>query len=102
MQVNKTNNVIFLKNAESNIIDEAIVVLKENVKINNLRFGEEKNENKKINILREAEVIVNNKLTEQNVEFEKYKIEKLQKKNRNLKIANILLIIGVLAVFIIK
>ena len=29
MQINKTNNVIFLKDLESNIIQEAFVVLKE-------------------------------------------------------------------------
>ena len=32
MQINKTNNVIFLKDVESNVIQEAFVVLKENDK----------------------------------------------------------------------
>lgn len=102
MQVNKTNNVIFLKNVESNIIDEAFVILKENVKLNKLKENERKIENKKINILKEAELIVNHKLTEQNVKFEKYKVEKLEKKNRILKVMNVLLIVGILAVSIIK
>lgn len=102
MQVNKTNNIVFLKNVESNIIDEAIVILKDNIEIDKLKEKEEKNENKKINILKEAEVIINHKLTEQNVKFEKYKVKKLEKKNRILKVINTLLIIGTLAVFIIK
>ena len=76
MQVNKTNNIVFLKNVESNIIDEAIVILKDNIQIH--------------------------KLTEQNAKFEKYKVKKLEKKNRILKIINALLLIGTLAVLIIK
>ena len=35
MQINKLNNIVFLKDLESNIIEEAFVVLKEKVKINN-------------------------------------------------------------------
>ncbi len=102
MQVNKTNNIVFLKNVESNIIDEAIVILKDNIQIDKLKENEEKSENKKINILKEAEVIINHKLTEQNAKFEKYKVKKLEKKNRILKIINALLLIGTLAVLIIK
>lgn len=37
MQTNKTNNIIFLKDVESNIIDEAIVILKDNIKLNDLK-----------------------------------------------------------------
>jgi len=102
MQVNKTNNVIFLKNVESNIIDEAIVILKENIKMDKFKLDDEKNESKKVNILKEAEMIVNHNLKQQDVNFEKYKVEKLKKKNRNLKIINILLIISALAILIIK
>ena len=101
MQVNKTNNVIFLKNVESNIIDEAIVILKENIKMDKFKLDDEKNESKKVNILKEAEMIVNHNLKQQDVNFEKYKVEKLKKKNRNLKIINILLIISALAIVII-
>lgn len=102
MQVNKTNNIVFLKNVESNIIDEAIVILKDNIEIDKLKENEEKPENKKINILKEAEVIINHKLAEQNTKFEKYKVKKLEKKNRILKVINALLVIGTLVVFIIK
>lgn len=102
MQVNKTNDVIFLKNVESNIIDEAIVILKENVKTNKVKVNEEKSEKNEINILKEAEVIVNHKLKEQNIKFEQYKVEKLEKKNKILKIINVLLIVGTLITFITK
>ena len=33
MQLEKVNNIIFLKNIESNIIQEAFIVLKDNYKI---------------------------------------------------------------------
>ena len=52
MQTNKANNVIFLKNTESNIIEEAFLILKENVKINDFKDNKE---NKKIDVLKEAE-----------------------------------------------
>ena len=45
MQINKTDNVIFLKDVESNIIDEAFIILKKNVKFSD-------NENKHINKLK--------------------------------------------------
>ena len=44
MQISKTENVIFLKDVESNLIQEAFIILKENVK-----FEEKKNCNSKIN-----------------------------------------------------
>ena len=37
MQINKLNNIVFLKDLESNIIEEAFVVLKEKVKINDIK-----------------------------------------------------------------
>ena len=56
MQVNKTNQMVFLKNVESNIIKDAWIMLRENVSY--------KEKNKKtfdeIDILREAENLINN------------------------------------------
>ena len=39
MQLNKLNNIVFIKKPESNIIEEAFIVLKDNVKINDFSFN---------------------------------------------------------------
>lgn len=95
-------NMIILKSLPSNIIDEAIIILKENVKIK-----EEEKENKKINektnkkenkkenknsninskeenekyIIKEAELIVNNYVEKIETKDEK----KTNKKEKNIK-----------------
>ena len=49
MQVNKTNNIVFLKNVESNLIEEAVVILKNGVTLNNnLKEKTNKKEEKNI------------------------------------------------------
>lgn len=96
MQLNKLDNVIFLKNVESNIIEEAIIVLKENIKIKDFD-NKYKNLNEKINVLKETEMLINNELQINDLNFEKYKLEKLNKKYKFLKIINIFLIIVVFA-----
>lgn len=103
MQINKLNNIIFLKNTESNIIEEAFVVLKENIKLNEYIHNEEyKNEkNNNIDILKEAEILVNSKIDESNIKYEKFRLKKIEKKYKRLKILNLILIISVLIEFII-
>lgn len=98
MQINKTDNVIFLKDVESNIIDEAFIVLKKNVK-----FSE--NENKyinklKIDALKEAEMIINERLEKDKNSYEKFKILKLNRKVKLLKWANIVLLTILIISFI--
>lgn len=101
MQINKLNNIIFIKEPESNIIDEAFVILKDNIKINDFSFN---NINpfklEKIDIQKEAENIINKEIEEKNIEYEKFKLKKLEKKNKRLKVFNILTII--LAIIFIK
>lgn len=99
MQINKTNNVIFLKDVESNIIQEAFVVLKENVIIES--DDKIKKEIKPINVLKEAEIIINQEIDKNKFKFDKYKILKLQRKLKIQKIFNILSVIA-LIIFIIK
>ncbi len=99
MQTNKANNVIFLKNTESNIIEEAFLILKENVKINDFKDNKE---NKKIDVLKEAESLINEKIKESNLKFEKFKIEKLEKKIKILKISNIIFVIAVIISIILN
>ena len=103
MQVNKTNNIVFLKNVESNLIEEAVVILKNGVTLNNnLKEKTNKKEEKNINILKEAELIVNQKIKENDIKFEKYKMNKLKKKIKILKFINSILILLGTIIFFIK
>ena len=78
MQISKTNNVIFLKDVESNIIKEAFIVLNDNVRFENQ--AQEKvisNVNKTIDVLKEAELLINEEISKKDWDFEKYKLIKL-------------------------
>lgn len=101
MQLNKLNNIIFIKRPESNIIEEAFIILKDNVKINDFSCN---NINTfkldQIDIQKEAENIINREIQEQTIEYEKFKFKKLEKKNRRLVLINFLTII--LAIIFIK
>ena len=80
METSKLKNMVVLKNLPSNIVDEAIIVLKTNKKVKKLKKIEKnkkkvENENDKKDkeyILKEAEMIVNNYIS---------KIENNDKKN---------------------
>ena len=99
MQINTTENVIFLKDVESNIIEEAFIILKENVK---LKFFRKNGNMNNINVLKEAESLINQELHFNKLQFEKFKIEKLNKKIKLLKITNLINIIILLYFFFIK
>lgn len=99
MQINTTENVIFLKDVESNIIEEAFIILKENVK---LKFFRKNGNMNNINVLKEAENLINQELHFNKLQFEKIKIEKLNKKIKLLKITNLINIIILLYFFFIK
>lgn len=91
MQINKLNNIVFLKDLESNIIEEAFVVLKDNVNLNQFeKYSKEINGNKTIQ--KEAEFLINNELEINDIKFEKYKFKKLNNKYKILKLINIVLI----------
>lgn len=93
MQLNKINNIIFLKNPESNIIDEAFILLKDNVKINSFVTDNISTfKLDKMDIQKEAENIINRHIQEKNLEYEKFKFKKLEQKNKRLKIINFLII----------
>ena len=92
MQINTTENVIFLKDVESNIIEEAFIILKENVKLKSFRKDGDMNN---INVLKEAESLINQELHFNKLQFEKFKIEKLNKKIKLLKITNLINIIPI-------
>lgn len=102
MQINKTNNVIFLREFESNLISEAFVILKEDVKFSNVMNLKNKNTIGKINVLKEAEFLINQKINENKLEYEKLKNKKLKQKIKILKIVNTINIIVLISIVIIN
>ena len=102
MQTSNINNVIFLKNVESNIIDEAFVILKDNIKINLKENIENKDGLKEKNILKEAEILINQRIDKDNLKFEKFKIKKLEKRIKLLKLINIIFVILIVITIIFK
>lgn len=80
MESSKLKNMVVLKNLPSNIVDEAIIVLKTNKKVKKLQkieqnknsISDENDKKDKEYILKEAEMIVNNYIS---------KIESNEKKN---------------------
>ena len=102
MQLNKLDNIVFLKELESNIIDQAFIVLKDNVNFEKLKNHPNKSIDDKKTILGEAEILVNNELEKNNLKFEEYKFQKLSKKYKFLKIVNITLISIIIFITFIK
>ncbi len=102
MQLNKVDNIMFLKNIESNYIDEAFIVLKNNVKLNNIRIDDSNpNKNLKLNILKEAEFLINKEIELDNIDFEKYKFSILERKFKISRFLNLFLF-GITVILIIK
>lgn len=98
MQLNKLNNIVFLKDIESNLIEEAFVVLKDNVNLTKLEEKINKAEAKK-SVLNEVEVLINTELKVNELKFEEYKFKKLSKKYNFLKIINIILVVVSIFIF---
>lgn len=113
MDKENMKNMIVLKDLPSNIVDEAIVILKPNIKLKNLNIVEnnktkkvkkEKSENPKKYILNEAEMIVGNYISkiendkEKNIKTNK----KIEMKCKRLKILSVFLGIMFLVSMIIR
>ena len=91
MSTENMKNMVVLKNLPSNIVDEAIVILKPNVKLKSLDLAENKKESKNVKnnkeqnskkyIINEAEMVLSNYLSK--IENEKKSIAKLNKKIEN-------------------
>ncbi len=88
MDTESMKNMVVLKNLPSNIVDEAIVILKPNIKMKSLDIAENKNNNKKSKkvskqntkkyIINEAEMIIGNYISK--IENDKKKTIKVNKK----------------------
>ena len=106
METSNLKNMVVLKNLPSNIVDEAIIVLKTNKKAKKLQKIEKNNktteneENKKDKeyILKEAEMLVNSYVSKiENKEDKKFADNKIQQKYKKIKKYSIITtIIGVI------
>lgn len=111
MQANSVKNIVVLKSLPSNIVEEAIIILKSNkyakklqmIEKNNNKELEQKESNGKEYIIREAEELLSNYISK--IENKKY-IEKtsktLKEKYRRLKKYSIIITIFFAISFIIN
>lgn len=100
MQINKTENVIYLNDLESNIIKQAFIILKDNVKLDFLK--NEEISKREIDIVKDAENLINYEIEKNNLKFERYKNNVLSRKLRILKASNIVMVIILVATMLIK
>ena len=103
MDIENMKNMIVLKNLPSNIVDEAIVILKPNIKLKSLDVAENKKNNNKTKkenrqnsekyIINEAEMVVGNYLSKlENNRKKNTKInKKIEIKCKRLKMVSIFL-----------
>ena len=109
MSTENMKNMVVLKNLPSNIVDEAIVILKPNVKLKNLDFAEnkkeiksiknEKEQNSKKYIINEAEMVLSNYLSK--IESEKKTIAKVNKRieNKYKRLRTVSIFLGIMLFF---
>ena len=96
-------NIVVLKDLPSNIIDEAIVILKSNCKIKSLETTDKnkkttsKGKNDNSYVLNEAEMIINNYISDikEEKKVKSINIHVLEKKCKKLK--TLLMIVGTIA-----
>ena len=96
MDANVMKRMIVLKNLQSNMIEEAYVVFKNNVKVHKYEMadsGKNKSESKKIRnkdyMVKEAEMIINDYISNVNDKDYKFKKEILNEDYNRLKIITI-------------
>lgn len=111
METSKLKNMVVLKNLPSNIVDEAIIILKANKKVKKLQKIEQNknsisNENDKKDkeyILKEAEMLINNYISkiENNEKKSIFNKEAKKKYNKLKKYSIIITIMSILQAIII-
>lgn len=110
MDIENMKNMIVLKNLPSNIVDEAIVILKPNIKLKSLNIPEKnsvknkknkeiKSKNPKKYIINEAEMVVSNYISK--IENEKKNVSKVNKKieNKYKRVRALAMFLGILFLF---
>ena len=111
MEVGQMKNIIVLKNLPSNIVDEAIVVLKPNLKMKQIEHADktvkkpkEENFSSKDYIVKEAESVISSCISSLDKQKDKNikNINKVNQKYNRLKIITIILSVILMFNFIIK
>lgn len=104
MQISKTDKIVFLRDVESNIIQDAFVILKDNVKfeIEEKKKSDFRKPKSEICLLKEAESLINNEINICNLKYDKFKISKLEKKLKIQKVFNVFCVIALISSIIIK
>lgn len=99
MKQNQMKNMVVIKDLPSNIVDEAIIILKNNKKIKSLntieKQGTEKPE-KEINenyVVKEAEMVISNFISqiEKEKHFKSFSIKQLEFRYKKMKVITIIL-----------
>lgn len=94
-------NIIVLKGMASNVVDEAIVVLKPNVKLKQSEYNTKQkrtleDKNKKMIVMKEAESTINTYVKKLQKEAKNKEDTNLRKKYKFLQISNTVLIISII------
>lgn len=111
--MNDMKNIVVLKNLPSNLIEEAIVILKTNKKVKKLEYIEQKKENEIVNkkkqnnpkeyMIKEAEFVIHNYIS--NIEKQKqnkYKDKNIEQRYKRLKKVSLFLCCIIILNIILK
>lgn len=101
MQLSKMKNIIVLRGMSSNVVDEAIVVLKPNIKLKQSEYHPKgkkvyNDKNKKMIVAKEAEDTINSYIKRIQRESKIKEDEKLKMKYKFLQICNITLVLAII------
>jgi hypothetical protein len=99
MNTNQMKNMIVLKNLPSNIVEEAIIILKNNKKIKSLDRVEKQTSNSMEKqssgeyIVKEAEIVIGNYLSkiEKEKQMKSYSVKQIENRYKRMKILSIVL-----------
>lgn len=99
MNTNQMKNMIVLKNLPSNIVEEAIIILKNNKKIKSLDRVEKQTSNSMEKqssgeyIVKEAEIVIGNYLSkiEKEKQMKSYSVRQIENRYKRMKILSIVL-----------
>lgn len=99
MNTNQMKNMIVLKNLPSNIVEEAIIILKNNKKIKSLDRVEKQTRNSMEKqssgeyIVKEAEIVIGNYLSkiEKKKQMKSYSVKQIENRYKRMKILSIVL-----------
>lgn len=99
MNTNQMKNMIVLKNLPSNIVEEAIIILKNNKKIKSVNRVEKQTSNSVEKqssgeyIVKEAEIVIGNYLSkiEKEKQMKSYSVRQIENRYKRMKILSIVL-----------